>query len=455
MIGRQQSVLVAERNAATDYGTLTTDHCLPNPPPYHRASSPQMKASQNPRADRRAAHPKNPIAQKERLFYNRFMDSINRLKMLSSQMSFEADVEQTPASPVVDACSRMDDIVIQPAVMPHGRKIRLLKTLLSSACERDCFYCPFRAGRDFRRATFKPDDFSKLFMQLHQARLVDGLFVSSGLAGGGVRTQEKLLDTAEILRGKKGFKGYLHVKIMPGAEKGQVRRAMQLADRVSVNLEAPNKGRLAKLAPRKVFWDELLQQLRWVEEIRRNESPHTAWKGRWASSTTQFVAGGSDESDLELLSMTARGYNDLGLARTYFMAFNPVRDTPLENKAATPKLRELRLYQASFLLRDYGFDLEELPFAQDGQLPLPTDPKIAWAELNLKHAPVEVNAASPRELLRVPGIGIKLAEKIVQARRQQRLSDISQLKKLGVVAERAAPYLLLGGKKSAIQQRLF
>ena len=381
------------------------------------------------------------------------MDSIDRLKLLSSQMSFEADA--SPATPVDLACSRVDDIVIQPAVMPHGQKIRLLKTLLSSACERDCFYCPFRAGRDFRRATFKPEAFARLFMQLHQARLADGLFVSSGLAGGGVRTQEQLLDTAEILRGKMGFRGYLHLKIMPGAEKGQVLRAMQLADRVSVNLEAPNKDRLEKLAPRKVFWDELLQPLRWVEEIRRTQSPQGAWKGRWPSSTTQFVAGGSDESDLELLSTTAHGYSTLGLARTYFMAFNPVRDTPLENKQPTPKLRELRLYQASFLLRDYGFDLEELPFADDGQLPLPTDPKVAWAEMNLKQTPVEVNVASPRELLRIPGIGVKTAEKIVQARRQRKLSDLSQLKKLGIATERAAPYLLLGGKKAAVQGRLF
>ncbi len=245
------------------------------------------------------------------------------------------------------------------------------------------------------------------------------------------------------------------MKIMPGAEKGQVLRAMQLADRVSVNLEAPNEQRLSRLAPRKIFWDELLEPLRWVEEIRRSESPHTAWKGRWASSTTQFVAGGADESDLELLSTTARGYNDLGLARTYFMAFSPMPDTPLENKSPTPKLRELRLYQASFLLRDYGFDLEELPFAQDGHLPLPTDPKVAWAELNLKHAPVEVNAATPRELLRVPGIGVKTADKIVQARRMRELRDLSQLKKLGIATGRAAPYLLLGGKKAAQQIRLF
>jgi len=378
---------------------------------------------------------------------------IERLKLLSSQMTFEAD--GLPTSRMAEACSRVKDVVIHPAVMPNGRKTRLLKTLLSSACERDCLYCPFRAGRDFRRATFAPEEFARLFMQLHKANLADGLFISSALAGGGIRTQEKLLDTTEILRGKLGFRGYIHLKIMPGAEKGQVLRAMQLADRVSVNLEAPNKARLAKLAPRKHFWEELLQPLRWVEEIRREKAAHGAFKGKWASSTTQFVAGGADESDLELLSTTSRGYKDLGLARTYFMAFNPVPDTPMENKSPTPALRELRLYQASFLLKDYGFDLEELPFAADENLPLPTDPKEAWAEIHLKHAPVEVNEATPRELLRVPGIGPKLVQKIVSARRVHRLRDLSQLKKLGIASKRAAPFILLDGKRAARQSRLF
>ena len=273
---------------------------------------------------------------------------MDKLGLLSSQMRFEED----GAPNLNPTCSQVDDIHIHPTVLPQGGKTRLLKTLLSSACERNCFYCPFRAGRDFRRATFSPEEFARLFMQLHKANLVDGLFVSSALAGGGVRTQEKLLDTAEILRGKMGFRGYMHLKIMPGAEKGQVMRAMQLADRVSVNLEAPNKARLAKLAPRKAFWEELLQPLRWMEKIRREKASQGAFKGTWASSTTQFVAGGADESDLELLSTTARGYRDLGLARTYFMAFKPVPDTPMENKSPTPALRELRLYQASFLLRD-------------------------------------------------------------------------------------------------------
>jgi len=383
------------------------------------------------------------------------MEAINKLKMLSAQMEFEADVEPPLGSPVTNSCHRAEDIHIHPAVMPNGKKTRLLKTLLSSACERNCFYCPFRAGRDFRRATFKPDDFAKLFMQLHRAKAVDGLFISSGVAGGGIRTQDQLLDTTQILRKKMGFRGYIHLKIMPGAEKGQILRSMQLADRVSVNLEAPNSKRLAQLAPKKVFMDELLRPLRWVEEIRRERSAHDAWKGSWPSSTTQFVAGGADESDLELLSTTARLYSDLRLARTYFMAFNPVPDTPMENKSPTPPLRELRLYQASFLLRDYGFDLEELPFAGEGNLPLPTDPKEAWAEINLIHTPVEVNDASPRELLRVPGIGPKTAKRIVGARRIRQIRDLSQLRKLGIAAKRAAPFILLGGKRMATQTRLF
>ena len=375
---------------------------------------------------------------------------MDKLQLLSSQMELEMDAVPR----VTSTCSRAKDMVISSAVTPHGTT-RLLKTLLSSACERDCYYCPFRAGRDFRRATFAPEEFARLFMQLHKADLADGLFISSALAGGGIRTQEKLLDTAEILRGKMGYRGYIHLKIMPGAEKGQVLRAMQLADRVSVNLEAPNKARLAKLAPKKVFWEELLQPLRWVEEIRRTQPAHEAWKGTWASSTTQFVAGGADESDLELLSTTARGYKDLGLARTYFMAFHPIPDTPMENKSPTPALRELRLYQASFLLRDYGFDLEELPFTSDENLPLHTDPKEAWAEIHFKHTPIEINHAAPRELLRVPGIGPKAAKKIVQVRRIRQLRDLSQLKKLGVATKRAAPFILLDGKRSARQVRLF
>lgn len=394
---------------------------------------------------------------------------MDRLSLLSDQMELEPAEEHTTSRP---ACytpnnlygvpsmtpkplSREKDVYVHAAHLPNGKQIKLLKTLLTSACERDCFYCPFRAGRDFRRATFKPDEFARVFMELNRKGIAEGTFLSSGIAGGGVLTQDKLIDTAEIMRNKFGFRGYIHLKIMPGAQKEQVFRAMQLADRVSINLEAPNTERLAKLAPHKIFIEELFKPLKWVEEIRQSQPAHLGWNQRWPSTVTQFVAGGADESDLELLTTTSWLMKNVRLKRAYFSAFHPIPDTPLENKAAVDPLREHRLYQASFLLRDYGFDLEDMPFATDGNLPLSADPKLAWAQINLVDSPVEINNAGQRELIRVPGIGIKGADAIMSARRFGQLRDLSSLKKLGIIAERAAPYVLLDGKKAASQMPLF
>jgi predicted DNA-binding helix-hairpin-helix protein len=410
-------------------------------------------------------------------------DAIIRLKNLSQQMSFEPAEEscfisgqrntsggrgpvssqsnkynkiQATTEPYLDRTENCPDaIFVQPAVLPNGQRIKLLKTLLTSACERDCYYCPFRAGRDLRRATFQPEEFARLFVMLSKKGIAEGVFLSSGMNGGGIRTQDKLIDTAEIMRHKLGFRGYLHLKIMPGAEHSQIERAMQLADRVSVNLEAPNDNRLAKLAPHKQFTNELLQPLKWIEEIRRKQPGYKGWNGHWPSSVTQFVAGGSGESDLELLTTTDYLYRRLGLRRAYFSPFNPIPGTPLENQPPTPVIREHRLYQASFLLRDYGFDLEELPFEADGRLPVQTDPKMAWAQKNLHESPVEVNRAERQTLMRVPGIGAKGADAILRTRRQTKIQDLSELKKIVVQAERAAPYLLFEGRRASFQPALF
>jgi predicted DNA-binding helix-hairpin-helix protein len=391
------------------------------------------------------------------MFYNGGMDErIVRLKALTEQMSLEPDAEYSLDAPYLDRTENCPDAVfVHPAILPNGQKIKLLKTLLTSACERDCYYCPFRAGRDIRRATFQPEEFARLFMMLATKGIAEGIFLSSGMIGGGIRTEDKLIDTADILRHKLGFRGYIHLKVMPGAEKAQVERAMLLANRVSVNLEAPNNARLAKLAPHKQFTEELLQPLKWMDEIRRTQPGYKAWNGRWPSSVTQFVAGGAGESDLELLAATDYLYRRLGLKRTYFSPFNPIPDTPLENQPPTPVIREHRLYQASFLLRDYGFELEELPFEADGRLPIQADPKLAWAQRNLAECPLEVNRAERQQLLRIPGIGLKGAETILRARRQGRIRDLSMLKKMGVLAERAAPFLLLDGRRAAYQPSLF
>jgi predicted DNA-binding helix-hairpin-helix protein len=285
--------------------------------------------------------------------------------------------------------------------------------------------------------------------------LAEGVFLSSGIMGGGIHTQDKLLDSADILRNKLGFRGYIHLKIMPGAERSQVERAMQLADRVSINLEAPNYNRLAKLAPHKQFTKELLLPLKWIEEIRRTQPGHKGWNGHWPSSVTQFVAGGAGESDLELLTTTEYLYGQLGVRRAYFSAFNPIPDTPMENQPPTPAIREHRLYQASFLLHDYGFDLEELPFEMDGRLPTQVDPKMAWAQRNLSKSPIEVNRAERLTLMRIPGIGPKGAEAILRARRRAKIQDMASLKKMGVISERAAPYLLFDGRRASYQTTLF
>jgi len=270
-----------------------------------------------------------------------------------------------------------------------------------------------------------------------------------------MRTQDRLIDTAEVLRSKLSYTGYLHLKIMPGAERDQVERAMQLADRVSINLEAPTTERLSRLAPQKIFLEELLTPLRWIDEIRRTKPGYSSWNGHWPSSVTQFVAGGSGETDLELLRTSEYLHRKLRLARVYFSGFSPVSGTPLAGQPAVNPWRTHRLYQADFLLRDYGFSFEDLPLNENGQLPLDTDPKLAWAKINLGHKPVEINIADLHELLRIPGIGPHSARKILAARRRMRIRQIDDLKALGIRTQRAEPFILMDGRQTPHQMVLF
>ena len=382
------------------------------------------------------------------------MDGLAKLQEMTPYMDMEVVQGQEPA-PADAPCQQRKTFPIYMAALPNGKRTPILKSMFSSACTRNCNYCAFRADRDFRRETFQPDEMAESFSRIHRSGAVQGIFLSSGVMGNGVSTQDRLLDTAEILRNRMGYQDYLHLKIMPGAEKEQVRRAMQLADRVSVNLEAPTTAHLQKLAPQKMLLEELLRPLRWVEEIRRTESAHQGWKGRWPSSTTQFVVGAVDEADVDLLRASQYLTHTLHLTRVYFSPFNPVRDTPLEGHKPLNLWRQSRLYQASFLIRDYGFRLEEFPFAVDGNLPLNVDPKQAWAQLNLADRPVDLERADLQDLIRVPGIGPTGARAIVKARRVGRLRGLRDLRRLGVHAERAIPFILIQGRRPARQLALF
>ncbi len=334
---------------------------------------------------------------------------------------------------------------------PTGKK-PILKTMLTTACERNCNYCPFRAGRSRTpRVTFSPDEMARGFETLHGAGQVDGLFLSSGIIKGSITTQDKLLDTADIIRRKQHYRGYIHLKIMPGAEYDQLYRAMQLADRVSVNLEGATQARLDALAPKKDFNRELLQMLTSAEAIRRAH-PHE----RLARTVTQFVVGAVGDTDVELLSTSDNLYRYAGLTRAYYSSFRPVIQTPFENLPASDRLREHRLYQASFLLRDYQWELEDLSFEGGGNLRLDVDPKRAWADASLRLAPIDLMLAAPEQLLRVPGIGPVSAQTIVKARRVGNLRDLEDLRKLGIHgSEGMAAYVTFGGHKPIAQLSLF
>ena len=380
------------------------------------------------------------------------MSDIERLQLLTKQMHLEPteDCHLDPLPP-----GGREAITVKKAVLPSGQRIKLLKTLLSSYCEKNCLYCPFRAQRDMPRAAFTPDDFAHLFDSLYRSGFVEGIFLSSSVYNGAINTQDKLLDTAIILRKKYQFKGYLHLKIMPGAEKAQVERAMLIADRLSVNLEAPHSKALAVLAPQKDMATDLLAPLKWIQEIRSKKSPSRAWKGKWPSSTTQFVVGAAGETDLDILSTTAFLHKNSGISRAYYSSFNPIQGTPLENMAPSNPRREFRLYQAFFLLRDYGFTIEDLNYQNSGYLPLEKDPKSAWADQHLLHQPLEINHAPREQLLRVPGLGPKRVENILSLRRKECLKSYTKLKKLRLITEKTAPYILLNGKSPARQLSLF
>ena len=376
------------------------------------------------------------------------MDLEQKVKTLGQAAALECD-----GAPLLTREARRAEFIEHSRYFvthPQWGKIPVMRTMLTNACERNCHYCPFQAGRNFQRVWFKPEELASAFDQMQRKKLVDGLFLSNGIIGGGVKSMDRMLETVELVRRKYEYSGYVHLKIMPGAESAQIERAMRLADRLSINLEGANEQRLPLLAPKKSFAKELLPPIYWVHRQRQRLGP---WV-KPPSVVTQFVVGPAGETDRELLTTTGTLYRQAGLARAYYSAFSPIRGTTFENMPKTDSLREHRLYQADWLLRFYGFEIQELPFDAQGYLPADRDPKLIWAEAHLRQRPLEINRASRAEPLRVPGIGPKSAEAIIAARRSGQLRDLAQLKALGAVATRAAPFVFLGGRRPEFQLAL-
>lgn len=318
---------------------------------------------------------------------------------------------------------------IYPASALDGRRTMLLKVLQSNECLNDCRYCVNRCGRDLSRASFEPHELADLFYKYLREGYIEGLFLSSGVHDSG-DSMDEIIETVSLVR-RMGFRGYIHTKILPGASRDQVKYAAGLSTRLSVNIEAPSSGRLSELSSQKDFRCDILRRMRWIRDEVRG--------GRvYGGQTTQFIVGAAGESDYEILKMTGWLYDEMDLRRTYFSAFSPVSDTPLSGHPRTPGVREYRLYQADFLLRDYGFRFRDLVFNEDGGMPYNLDPKLAYALKNRGVYPVDVGEAGTRELMLVPGIGLKTAQRIVAARD-------SNLHMRSLIPRKALPFLEVDG----------
>ncbi len=330
---------------------------------------------------------------------------------------------------------------IHEAAVPGKAPVSLLKVLLTNYCVNDCMYCVNQVGRDIPRSAFQPEELAKLFMELHEKKLVQGLFLSSGIASNPSRTMGAMLGTAEILRKHYEFAGYIHLKIMPGAPFGSVEEGCKLASRVSVNIEAPTAKHLSRLTSGKEMYQDILTRMRWVKELKSERDSLIP-----SGQTTQFVVGAAGEKDLDILKTTQKLYREMELRRVYYSAFTPVSPHS-GNIARAPPVREHRLYQTDWLMRVYRYPDNEVELALDneGNLPLDSNPKLVIAEKQPWLFPIDLNGAEYNELIRVPGIGPVSAKKILSLRKDTRIDSMNQLRKMRVLTGVAAPFIWFKG----------
>jgi len=367
---------------------------------------------------------------------------------------------------------------IYPVTLPNGGTSVLFKTLVSNVCSNDCKYCPLRANQDLRRCTLNEEETVNAFLDYYKRGEVFGLFLSSGVLGTPDATMERLNRIAKILRYRRSFRGYIHLKVIPGASANAIEEAVKLSSAVSLNIETPGAKYLAKLSDKKRFIEDIVEPIKLISRLTGRGNKYERVK-----QTTQFIVGAADETDSEIVKYMWGLYDRLNLRRIYFSAYqkldnndsgnlftsrqyfqsemenrktNTERSLPavslagdvsaseIENikyKIENSFVREHRLYQVDFLLRKYGFSESDIIFDQQGNLPLDTDPKESWAKRNPQYFPVDINKASKDELLRVPGLGQISVERILELRKSAKIKSISDLGKSTILLTKATDYL--------------
>lgn len=330
-----------------------------------------------------------------------------------------------------------------------GRCISLLKVLMTNFCIYDCQYCVNRISNDVPRAAFTPDELAQLTIEFYRRNYIEGLFLSSGIIQGPDDTMERMCKVLEILRTKYRFNGYIHAKAIPGCSQQLVDKLGRLSDRISINIELPSQTSLKLLAPNKTKQNILGPMSVIRDSIAQNQEELALYRhaAPFAPSgqSTQMIVGATPDTDYQIMRLSEALYKTYRLRRVFYSAYIPVgTHALLPQNQPPPLLREHRLYQTDWLIRKYGFGVEEILNQQHPSLDPLLDPKCQWALRHLDLFPVDVNRADKEMLLRVPGIGLTSANRIVTARRLGRLS-FEDLKKMGIVLKRAKYFITCGG----------
>lgn len=333
---------------------------------------------------------------------------------------------------------------LYPVSLPQGGYSVLLKTLLSNACANDCQYCPLRSGTNVIRCTLQPEEVACVFMEYQRKERIFGLFLSSGVINNADYTMERINAVARLLRYRHAYKGYIHLKVIPGASDAAIEDSLSLASAVSLNIETPGKKHFDMLSNKKDYDRDIIRPLKLISKLTGKGMRYSRVK-----RTTQFIVGASTEKDTEIINCMSGLYHRMNFNRIYFSAYQKGLGAPAvpgETRfLSSPDdvfTREHRLYQVDFLMRKYGFDKGEIPLDENGNLRLDSDPKQVWADNNPDFYPVRINVADREHLLKVPGLGLISVERILNKRCERRIARTEDIGIRGKWAEKVRRYVV-------------
>lgn len=376
---------------------------------------------------------------------------LEKLSILSDAAKYDASCSSSGSkrANTTKGLGNAEGMGICHSYTEDGRCVSLLKILFTNHCIYDCAYCVSRRSNDVKRAAFTVEDVVDLTINFYRRNYIEGLFLSSGIFKNADYTMERLVRVAKVLRTQHNFNGYIHVKAIPGASPELLHEAGLYADRLSVNIEIPSEASLKKVAPEKNYHDIITpmnylrsEKERYVDEQATIKSTPLFLP---AGQSTQLIVGASPENDRHILHLANSLYRTQKLKRVYYSGYVPIAtDNRVPTLSAPPLVRENRIYQADWLLRFYGFSVDEILDENQPDLDLEIDPKLNYALRNPEKFPIDINSADYEMVLRVPGIGVKSAKKIVSSRRHQHL-HIDHLQKIGVVLKRARYFISCKG----------